>query len=202
MLWILVCYHRLRGLCIPVKSASWPLDPLSVKFLIIVSFIYSLPFIVYHSMYPHIKEKKQTKQKKNRHYFMFGLDENKAIPRGFRRREMKVNEDEILKEIVAGRLRFAAHQRGLRQGLAGEEKPIEAKHQIKFLRHCLESLTRGTVNNKEHHLDFTPPRSVFLFHVPKHINRYLNNLMLFWIGPVFPCRLPHVRQYASEQVHF
>lgn len=95
---------------------------------------------------------------------------------------MEKREDENIKEMIAGRLSlFAAHQRGLRQGLAGEDKPTETQSakSKKFLRHCLESLTRGTVNNKEHNLDFLPPSSVFLFHVPKHINSYLNNLMLF-----------------------
>lgn len=95
---------------------------------------------------------------------------------------MEEKKDENIKEMMAGRLSvFAAHQRGLRQGLAGEDKPTETQSakSKKFLRHCLESLTRGTVNNKEHHLDSPPPPSIFLFHVPKHTNSYLNNLMLF-----------------------
>lgn len=73
---------------------------------------------------------------------------------------MEKREDENIKETVAGRLSlFIAHQRGLRQGLAGKDKPIETQSakSKKFLRHCLESLTRGTVNNKEHNLDFLPP---------------------------------------------
>lgn len=78
---------------------------------------------------------------------------------------MKKREDENIKEMIAGRLSlFAAHQRGLRQGLAGKDKPTETQSakSKKFLRHCLESLTRGTVNNTEHNLDFLPP-SLFSF---------------------------------------
>lgn len=100
------------------------------------------------------------------------------------REEREKKEDGNMKEVIAGGLSlFTAHQRGLRQGLAGEDKPTETRSakSKKFLRHCFESLTRGTVNNKEHNLDSLPhpPSSVFLFHVPKHINSYLNNLMLF-----------------------
>lgn len=74
---------------------------------------------------------------------------------------MEKREVENIKETVAGRLSlFAAHQRGLRQGLAGKDKPTETQSakSKKFLRHCLESLTRGTAHNKEHNLDFLPPR--------------------------------------------
>ncbi len=76
------------------------------------------------------------------------------------RRKTEKREDENIKETIAGRLSlFVVHQRGLRQGLAGEDKPTETQSakSKKFLRHCLESLTRGTVNNKEHNLDFLPP---------------------------------------------
>lgn len=84
---------------------------------------------------------------------------------GFKRREEWEKKDErrermkTSRKMIAGRLSlFAAHQRGLRQGLAGEDKPTETQSakSKKFLRHCLESLTRGTVNNKEHNLDFSP----------------------------------------------
>lgn len=79
---------------------------------------------------------------------------------------MENREDENIKEMIVGRLSlFAAHQRGLRQGLAGEDKPTETQSakSKKFLRHCLESLTRGSVNNKEHNLDFLPPLLCFPF---------------------------------------
>lgn len=92
-------------------------------------------------------------------------------------------EDENIKETVAGRLSvFAAHQRGLRQGLAGKDKPTETQSakSKKFLRHCLESLTRGTANNKEENLDpHTRTHTHVCFPAPKNINSYLNNLMLF-----------------------
>lgn len=74
-------------------------------------------------------------------------------------------ENENIKEIIVGRLSlFAALQRGLKQSLAGEDKPTETQStkSEKFLRHCLESLTRGTVNNKKRNLDFLPP-PLFLF---------------------------------------
>lgn len=75
-------------------------------------------------------------------------------------RKTEKREDENIKKMIVGRLSlFAAHQRGLRQGLAGKDKPTETQSakSKKFLRHCLESLTRGTVNNKEHNLDFLLP---------------------------------------------
>lgn len=73
---------------------------------------------------------------------------------------MEKREDENIKEMIVEKLTvFAAHQRGLRQGLAGEDKPTETQSakSKKFLRHCLESITRESVNNKEHNLDFLPP---------------------------------------------
>lgn len=98
----------------------------------------------------------------NPFYFIFGPDANKATAKGFKRREEREKkEDENIKETIAGRLSlFGAHQRGLRQGLAGIDKPTETQSakSKKFLRHCLESLTRGTANNKEYNLDFLPPR--------------------------------------------
>lgn len=157
----------LGGLCHPINLdyearapatlTSWPLDPSSVKALMNLWLVYSLPSPACHSTHPD--------RKAGPFYFIFGPDANKAIARGLKRREEREEErwrreDENIKEMIAGRLSlFAAHQRGLRQGLAGEDKPTETQStkSKKFLRHCLESLTRGTANNKEHNLDFLPP---------------------------------------------
>lgn len=63
----------------------------------------------------------------NPFYFIFGPDANKATAEGFKRREEREKkEDENMKETIAERLSlFTAHQRGLRQGLAGNDKPTE-----------------------------------------------------------------------------
>lgn len=74
-------------------------------------------------------------------------------------------EDENFKEITVGRLSlFAAHQRGLRQGLACKDKPTETQNaKSKVSPALFRLLTRGTVNNKEHHLDFPPHFLCFPF---------------------------------------
>lgn len=65
----------------------------------------------------------------NPFYFIFGPDANTATAEGFKRREERgKKEDENIKEMTAERLSlFAAHQRGLRQGLAGKDKPTETQ---------------------------------------------------------------------------
>lgn len=65
----------------------------------------------------------------NPFYFIFGPNANKAIAEGFKRgEEREKKEDENIKEMIAERLSlFTAHQRGLRQGLAGKDKPTETQ---------------------------------------------------------------------------
>lgn len=65
----------------------------------------------------------------NPFYFIFGPDANKALAKGFKRREEREKkEDENIKEMIAERLSlFTTHQRGLRQGLAGKDKPTETQ---------------------------------------------------------------------------
>lgn len=111
--WLLPCYQSwLRDQRFPVTLTSWPLHPIKIRFLMNQWFIYNLLSLACHSTHPD-----------ERNHFIFGPDANKAIAEGFKRRE-----DENIKETIVWRLRlFAVHQRGLRQGLAGKDKPTETQ---------------------------------------------------------------------------
>ena len=84
---LLSCYQSwLWGQCFPATLTSWPLDPISIKFLMNLWFIYSLLSLACHSTHPD--------EKPGPFYFIFGPDANKAIAQGFKRREEREKKDE------------------------------------------------------------------------------------------------------------
>lgn len=77
---LLSCYQSwLRGRRFPATLTSWPLDPISIKFLMSLWFIYSLLSLACHSTHPD--------EKRSLFIFIFGPDANKAMAEGFKRRE-------------------------------------------------------------------------------------------------------------------
>lgn len=84
--WLLSCYQSwLRGQCFPATLTSWPLDPISIKFLMNLWFIYSLPSLACHST--HLDKKASP------FYFIFGPDANKAVAQGLKRREERKEKE-------------------------------------------------------------------------------------------------------------
>lgn len=84
---LLSCYQSwLRGRRFPATLTSWPLHPISIKFLMNLWFIYSLLSLACHSAHPD--------EKLGPFYFIFGPDANKATAQGFKRREEREKKDE------------------------------------------------------------------------------------------------------------